>query len=219
MPRTARVVIPDVPHHITHRGNHGEDVFFSDGDRLLYLDLMRDFSREHGLEIHSYALMTNHVHLVATPRTLTSIATTLKRVHLKLTQHVNKRRGRTGVTWQGRPYSCPLDETHFWFAVRYVERNPVRAGMVVRAEDYPWSSAAAHCGRRRDALLTGELEKSGFCEDWSAWLAQVDEEEKAKTLRRCTRSGFPFGCEEFVARIEKLCGRILRPRHPGPTKR
>jgi len=160
--------------------------------------------------------MSNHVHLIATPKAPDSMAKTLQPLHMRHTQHINKTRGLKGLAWQGRPFSCALGERHFWIAVRYVERNPVRANMVARAEDYLWSSAAAHCGLRRDPLLSGELETSGFCKDWSLWLAEGDVDADLQILRKSTRSGHPFGDESFVGRMEAFCGRILHPRKPGP---
>ena len=131
------------------RGNRREDVFFGDADRRRYLLLMLEYARAHALEIWAYCLMTNHVHFVAVPREPEALAATFKPVHMRYAQHVNRRLRTTGHLWQGRYHSCPLDEEHLWQAVRYVERNPVRAGLVRRAERYPWSSAAAHVGRRR----------------------------------------------------------------------
>jgi putative transposase len=219
MPRGPRIVIPEVPHHITQRGNRRDNIFFTDADRLRYLDLLGQYARKHDLQIFAYSLMTNHVHLVATPRTKTALADVLKPAHMRYTQHVNWAHGLIGHLWQNRPFSCPLDEIHFWVAVRYVEKNPVRAGLVARAEDYLWSSAAAHCGLRKDPLISGDLEKSGFCDNWSAWLAEGDDVEELKLLRRSTCCGVPLGNQDFVARIEGLFSRMLRPRSPGRPRR
>ena len=220
MPRMARIVIPDVPHHVTQRGNRREDVFFEDTDRRRYLLLMLEYSRAHALEIWAYCLMTNHVHFVAVPREPDALAATFKPVHMRYAQHVNRRLHTTGHLWQGRYHSCPLDDEHLWQAVRYVERNPVRAGLVTRAERYPWSSAAAHVGRRRDPLVGGDLEARGVVADWSAWLRQGEDEAVLSRLRMRTRTGRPAGDAAFVARLEALSGRWLAPRPGGrPRKR
>ena len=212
MPRMARIVIPDLPHHVTQRGNRREDVFFDDKDRRRYLLLLLEYSRKHALDIWAYCLMTNHVHFVAVPRASDSLAATFKPVDMRYTQHVNRRLHATGHLWQGRFYSCPLDDEHLWAAVRYVERNPVRAGIVTRAEKYPWSSAAAHCGGRLDPLVSGDLESRGVVDDWSAWLRQADDKTMLKMLRMRTRTGRPAGDGAFVARLEELSGRLLAPR-------
>jgi putative transposase len=219
MPRMARIVIPDVPHHVTQRGNRREDVFFADEDRRRYLLLLLEYSQKHALDVWAYCLMTNHVHFVAVPREENSLAATFKPVDMRHTQHVNRRLHATGHLWQGRFYSCPLDDEHLWEAVRYVERNPVRAGMAKRAEQYPWSSAAAHCGRRADPLVSGGLEARGVVDDWPRWLRQGDDEKTLKLLRLRTRTGRPAGDAAFVARLEELSGRFLAPRKAGRPRK
>jgi len=219
MPRIARIVIPDVPHHVTQRGNRREEVFLDDEDRRRYLVLLLEYSEKHALEIWAYCLMTNHVHFVVVPREADALAATFKPVDMRYTQHVNRRLHATGHLWQGRFYSCPLDEEHLWEAVRYVERNPVRPGMVKRAEKYPWSSAAAHCTGRKDLLVQGGLEKRRVVRDWSAWLRQGDDDAMLKVLCMQTRTGRPAGDASFVARLEKLCGRFLAPRKGGRPRK
>jgi len=219
MPRMARIVIPDVPHHVTQRGNRREDVFFDDEDRRRYLLLLLEYSQKHALDVWAYCLMTNHVHFVAVPRERDSLAATFKPVDMRYSQHVNRRLHTTGHLWQGRFYSCPLDDEHLWEAVRYVERNRVRAGMVKRAKQYPWSSAATHCGRRPDPLISGALETRGVVDDWPQWLRQEDDEKVLKLLRLRTRTGRPAGDAAFVARLEELSGRFLAPRVGGRPRK
>ena len=148
MPRLARVVIPGMPHHVTQRGNRREPVFFEPGDRAWYLHLLAHYADLHGLEIWAYCLMTNHVHLVAVPSTEASLGQSLRDAHGAYSSYLNRRINVTGHLWQGRFYSTVLEGPHMWSAVRYVERNPVRAAIVQRAEEYAWSSAAVHCGLR-----------------------------------------------------------------------
>ena len=219
MPRTARVVIPDVPLHVTQRGNRREDVFFCDQDRLRFLRLLVEYAPANGLEINAWCLMTNHLHLVVTPRTEHSLAATLRPLNTRYAQHVNRTQGFTGHLWESRPHSCLLDVPHFWAAVRYVERNPVRAGLLQKAQDYPWSSAAAHCGLRRDPLLSGDLELADHVGDWSAWLADGDDEQDLTALRTATRTGRPAGDDTFIRRLEHLCGKVLRARPRGRPKK
>lgn len=219
MPRIARVVVPNMPHHITQRGNRREDVFFSDDDRRRYLDLLAKYSAKHGLDLVAYCLMSNHVHLVVIPRAPESLAGTLKPLHLRYAQHVNWTQNLTGRLWQGRFFSCPLDERHFLAAVRYVEQNPVRAGLLGRAEEYPWSSAAAHCGLRKDHLLTKTTLFPENISDWTQWLCNPEQETMVKTLRKNTLTGRPAGSDAFINRLEGLLGRILRPQKGGrPSK-
>ncbi len=137
-----------------------------------------------------------------------------------LSQHVNRQQHGGGRLWQGRFFSCPLDAEHLWAAVRYVERNPVRAGLVDRAEAYRWSSAAAHYGLRAEAVLSDpcELAVRLGAGRWSQWLRGPWEQEAVmvQRLRACTSSGRPAGGEGFVSRLESLVGRRLRP---GPVGR
>ena len=219
MSRIARVVVPDVPHHVTQRGNRREDVFFSDADRRAYLSLLAEYCQKHALEIVAYCLMTNHVHLVVVPRTAASLGAAMKPVHLRYAQHVNWTQGISGRLWQGRFFSCPMDERHLWAAVQYVERNPVRAGMVDAAEQYPWSSAAAHCGQRHDPLLAdpfGLVESIG---DWSRWLAERDDEFTIAAVRKNTHTGRPLGSEGFLDRVEAMLGHSVRPRKVGRPRK
>lgn len=227
MPRMARVVIPGCPHHVTQRGNRGEDVFFGEADRLRYLVLLGEYCQKHGLAIQAYCLMSNHVHLVAVPREEASLGAAMKPLHMRYAQYVNWSRQTAGRLWQGRFFSCPLDDEHLWAAVRYVERNPVRAELVSHAEDYRWSSAAAHCGTCDNAIVTDPcgMTTQMTPQQWSQWLRESweDQEQMSSRLRRCTRTGRPAGKADFVTRIETLVGRVLRannvgrPRNPQPT--
>ena len=144
MPRLARIVIPGLPHHVTQRGNNRQDVFFVDDDRHAYLEFLKRFCREHGVTVQGYCLMTNHVHLIITPPTEDAFARAIGVTHHRFTQYINALHGRSGHLWQNRFHSCPMDEAHLVNALRYVERNPVRAKMVRRAWRRPWSSALAH---------------------------------------------------------------------------
>ncbi len=125
-----------------------------DEDREVYREWLRDYAQKHQVEVLAYCLMTNHVHWVRVPRSAEALQQVLRPVHRRYAQRVNRERGWKGHRWQGRFFSSPLDETYLWAAIRYVERNPVRAGMIERAEEYRWSSAACHCGLRQDKALT-----------------------------------------------------------------
>ena len=160
--------------------------------------------------------MSNHVHLILVPPNAAALGQVLRDTHMTYTRHVNHRQGLSGHLWQGRFFSCPLDESHLWSAIRYIERNPVRAGLVRRAEDYRWSSAAGHCGLRNDPLLSGELELSDHVDDWRGWLGDEDD-AVVEALRQCTRTGRPFGPPTFVSRLENLLGRKLTKLKPGPV--
>jgi len=213
MPRLARTVFANVPHHLTQRGNRREDVFFEDEDYQTYLEWLQYYSKEHQLEILAYCLMTNHIHLVAVPGTEESLQQVLKPLHMRYAQRINKRNKWKGHFWQGRYFSSPMDERYMWSAIRYVERNPVRAQMVRKAELYPWSSAAGHCGLREDTALSTQAKWKKLTDqvdNWSVWLAEGDEESDLSIIRRNIEKGLPCGTEQFIKKLEKLSGRSLR---------
>ena len=223
MRRVARIVIPDCPHHVTQRGNNRQDVFFVDDDRRTYLELLGEECARHGVVIDGYCLMTNHVHLVATPSSKDALAKALGRTHFRYTQYVNRLHGRSGHLWQNRFYSCALDDDHYWTAMAYVERNPVRARLVRRPWTYRWSSAAAHCGRGRDRsgmLDLGQWSEWLAGDDWSETLVDILGDETLSALRLNTHRGRPLGSDAFLSKIEALLGRRLRPLPVGrPRKR
>ena len=173
MARCCRTVVPGVAHHCTQRGTDKRKVFFTDADRGVYLELLKEHSAEAGLRMLAYCLMPNHVHLVAVPERLDSLGVVFRRVHGRYAQYLNVRRGRSGHLWQNRFFSCALDGDHLSAALRYVERNPVRAGLVAEAESYIWSSARAHLTGNRNALLDREFwEESGgisSCRGLGCW--------------------------------------------------
>ena len=222
MPRLARTVCAQLPHHITQRGNRREDVFFTNEDRLAYLEWLKEYAEKYKVDILAYCLMTNHIHIIAVPSTEKGLQQLLKPLHMRYAQRFNRTRGWKGHVWQGRFFSSSLDDDYLWAALRYVERNPVRARMVRKAEKYRWSSAGGHCGLKVDPLLTtkpywrNQFEGIG---DWSAWLAEGDEPEKLDVLRRNVEKGLPCGSEKFVRRLEKMTGKALQYRPRGRPKK
>jgi putative transposase len=219
MPRIGRVVVPGIPHHITQRGNRRQDVFFSREDRVQYLQWLLRYGEDHRVAGVGVLPDDEPYHLVGIPRTESSLGDTLRSLHMRHAQRVNARKRWEGHLWQGRFFSCALDEPHLVAAVRYVERNPVRAGMVKRAEDYEWSSAAAHAGLRDDAVLTDGLAFEGAIPDWRAWLAEQEREETLKRLRRRTAKGLPCGSESFVRWVERRMGVRLHDRPRGRPRK
>ncbi len=218
MARFARVVVTDFPHHVTHRGNRRDDVFFPREDRDVYRSWLLGYAARYKLEIWAYSLMTNHVHLLAVPRREDSLAQAVGRTHMRHARRVNRQNAWSGHLWANRFYSTALDEAHLWAAVKYIELNPVRARLVRRAENYAWSSAAAHVFRTPDPLLHPDrpfpdLERVGG--DWGAWLAEGLEQETVDKLRRDTNTGRPCGSETFLKTLESRLKRNLIPRKPG----
>ena len=214
MARMARVVVPGVPHHVTQRGNRRQPVFFSSADYQAYLRLMAMWCAEQQVEIWAYCLMPNHVHLVALPQTETGLARAIGEAHRRYTVRVNKRENWRGYLFQGRFSSCPMDEHYLLAAVRYVELNPVRAGLAEKAWQYPWSSAKAHVTGRDDRLVKVKpmLERMP---DWREHLAATIETIELDIIRRHLRTGRPLGDRSFVELLEAKTGRKLAPRKRG----
>jgi putative transposase len=217
MPRHARFVIPGIPHHVTQRGNDRQQVFFGRGDRLCYLNLLRQHSMSRNVQVVAYCLMPNHVHLVLIPPDEDDLQAVLKPVHGQYAQRVNRMRTRCGHLWQNRFFSSPLDSRYLLNAVKYVELNPVRAGMSIAAEDYAWSSAAIHCGLATSLIVDAKprLPELAQIENWSRWLAENMPDPIVRDLRRNASQNLPCGSEDFVSRLERLAGRSLRFRPPG----
>ena len=215
MPRFARVVIPGCPHHITQRGNARRAVFFTRADRQVYLGLLKQYAELYALDVLGYCLMTNHVHLVVTPLACTSLGKTLREVNMRYSQYRNAIEQANGHLWQARFYSCPIDPTRLDTVMRYVELNPVKAGIVTEAERYPWSSAAAHLGGSDRSNM---LAMTDWFEDWTGrkW-AQVlrSGADESVAIREATYSGRPLGSDAFVERLEQFLDRRLRRRPPG----
>ena len=221
MSRQARVVAEGVPHHVTQRGNNRQDIFLTDDDRRFYIDLLRDRSAQFGVAILGYCLMTNHVHLVAVPRHRDSLAKALGQTHWRYAMRFNRRYHRSGHLWQNRFYSCPLGASHLLAALAYVDLNPVRAGLVGEAAEYPWSSARAHLdGDDRLHLLDDwEWNQCGFQADWTETLRTGTSDEQASALRTATTNGLALGDDSFISKLEQISGRPLRSRRRGPAPR
>ena len=137
---------------------------------------------------------------------------------MRYAQDINRRHGWFGHLWQGRFFSSPLDDAYLWFCVRYVERNPVRAGIVQRAEDYPWSSAAVHCRLQADSVITrnsAHWEVFARITDWSAWLAEEDEYQRLEIVRRNVHKNLPCGSGAFVEHLERISKHSLHFRPVG----
>ena len=230
MPRRPRFVLPGTPHHITQRGNNRQDVFFSDQDRIHYLQILHYQSRRHDVRLLGWCLMTNHVHLIAIPAASDSFARTLGQAHSQYSLEVNGQQRRVGHLWHNRFFSCPLSATHLLAAMRYVDLNPVRASLTPEACDWRWSSARAHVSSHtNDELLDWawpEWMEEARLGAWSYsdWRANLDAESRPDEwdrIRRSTRLGEPLGSDDFVDDLEVKAGRRLRVLtrgRPSPEK-
>jgi len=217
MARLPRVVLPGVPHHVTQRGNRRQKVFFSDDDYRHYLALLSRSCRDARTACWAYCLMPNHVHLILVPTDPDGLRNALSEAHRQYTRTINFRHGWRGHLWQERFHSFPMDDAHLYTAGRYVELNPVRARLVRRADDWPWSSAKAHLQSRNDDLVNVSpmLDR---VDAWRHYLDQNQSDSDFDALRKHTQTGRPLGSVSFVDAAERITGRVLRPGRPGPRR-
>lgn len=218
MPRTARLAVPNLAHHVTHRGNRRGAVFFDDEDRRVYLRWLAEAAERFELELWAYCLMTNHIHLLVLSPTAAALGRALGLLQGRYAQRINRQRKWSGHLWANRFFSHPIEGGSLPVVARYIERNPVRAGMVEQAEDYPWSSARSHCGLAGRGVLSPRSPLPDCIPDWCAWLRRVDEPAENR-LRECSRASLPLGSERFCAQIEQLLGRKILPRPWGRPRR
>jgi putative transposase len=218
MPRSARIVVPGLPHHVTQRGNRRLSTFFEEGDYALYRHLLREECARAGTRIWAWCLMPNHVHLILVPAREDGLRVTLGEAHRRYTKTINEREGWRGHLWQGRFASFAMDEPWLVACARYVELNPVRAGLVARPEQWRWSSARAHLGLAADGLTEPQplLDR---VPDWRALLEDARGEEEREAIRTRERSGYPLGAPAFLDQLRAALGNPLLPRPRGRPRK
>jgi len=219
MPRQARIVLPGIPHHITQRGNYAQKVFDEEIDYPLYGRWMSEYAAEYKFDILAYCLMGNHVHFIGIPHTEEVLAKIFNTVHMRYSHYMHRKRKQKGHLWQGRFYSCILDESHLYRAVRYVERNPVRAQMVKEAWEYRWSSAGYHVGHHAQEMIP--LSNKFDLVKKDQWKEYLKEEDAAmcEEMRLKTRRGLVVGTDGFVKQVEEKLKRSLKCLNQGRPKK
>jgi len=212
MPRIARLVAVGLPHHITQRGNYKQKVFLNTADKKQYLLWVKEYSIKFGLSILAHVLMPNHVHFIAIPSEAYSLSKSFNAAHMRYAQYFNQKLNLRGHLWQGRFYSCILDLGHLLLAARYIERNPVRAGLVEQPWQWPWSSALIHVGNKGgDYIELGDfLGIVGMsCDEWKRYINCEENVQELQRIRKYTRVGRPLGTSLFIKRLEDKFGRNL----------
>lgn len=226
MPRRARMYLPGLPYHVVQRGNNREPCFIEPENYHFYLKLWKTLSRRYGVSVHAYCLMTNHIHFLVTPGTETAISTTMKVVGSRYAQYINLKYNRTGTLWEGRHRSSLVQTDQYLLrCMRYIELNPVRAGMVNRPEEYRWSSYGAHAWGDK-AWLTPHAEYIGLSENFAdrrhayrelfrCQLSEADLHQIRKAAHYCQ----PIGDDRFREMIEKQYGIKLGQSKRGRPKK
>ena len=209
MARLARSTLTGYPHQVTQGGNYGQTVFAEEADYRMYLSWLCECSRRYSIEIWAYCLMPNHVHFVCVPRADAALAHGFNALHMRYAQYYHGKKGVTGHLWKGRFLSCMLDDRSVFEEVRFIENNPVRAGLVAHAEDYPWSSARHHVLGVRDPALSDACFLKQEIHDWRSYLSGEQDEQVLGKTRLNSRTGRPAGAPDWVHRLETIVGRRL----------
>lgn len=215
MARLPRIVLPNTPHHVTQRGNGRQQVFFGDDDYASYLKLLTAFTQKAGTRVLAYYLMPNHVHFVLVPTDRDGLRSALGEAHRRYTRYINFRERWRGHLWQERFHSFPMDEAHLWMAIRYIELNPVKAGLVDSPAEWRWSSAAAHLEGRAEPLVDLAA-TSDITDDWSSYLESGLPNADSALVEQHLRTGRPLGDDRFIDKAEQALGRSLQKQRPGP---
>ena len=227
MPRRARVKCAGVPQHVVQRGNNRSACFFTDEDYRFYLSCLQEGAERYGCDIHAYVLMTNHVHLLLTPETGQSLSGMMRYLGSRYVQYVNYTYRRSGTLWEGR-YKSSLIETEQYLLTcyRYIEQNPVRAGMAAHADDYRWSSYEAHALGRIDQCIkdhprylalgmTAEARQIAY----QALFQHHMSAETLQAIREAANRGTALGSERFKDEIEAALARSIRLGAPGRPRK
>jgi putative transposase len=192
VPRTARIVIPGAAHHVIQRGNRQQRIFHTQGDCRRYVEMLAEASAANAVECLAWCLMPNHVHLVLRPATAAGLRVVMSSVHTRYAQRINRREQSSGHLFQDRFRSYAMDDAHLMVAVRYVENNPVKAGLVENAEDWRWSSARAHLSLGTDPL-TVVAAMAQHIPNWRAYLLDgLEAADRDEAIERALRNGRPL---------------------------
>lgn len=226
MPRRSRIIVPGIPLHIIQRGNNRQSCFFTDEDCQVYLDWLQEYGEKTGNTIHAYVLMTNHVHLLLTPKNRESAGNLMKNLGQRYVQYVNRTYNRTGTLWEGRFRSSVVDQQKYLFICqRYIEMNPVRAGLVINPGEYRWSSYRVNgLGEKSTMLAPHELYQSLGLEDSERQAAYREffrhelESGELHKIRKATNGNFALGSKRFTRELSEMLGCRVTPGKAGRPK-
>jgi len=227
MARHTRIVIPGQVHHIVHRGNNGQTIFFSEKDYDRFLDVLLESARASGCSVHAYVLMQNHIHLLVTPMQEDSLSTLVQGIGRKYVRYINRSYNRSGTLWEGRFKSAIIDADNYLLPCsQYIEGNPVRAGLVKQVEAYRWSSYHTNALGRVDDLIEPHAVYQRLGDDLSSCVdhyrqrfTSPQESNIAALIREKTHQGGVIGNSRFQRQIDNMFeGRISRFKHGGDRR-
>lgn len=224
MPRKARVLVPNCPHHIVQRGHNRKAVFLADKDYQYYLENLKEWKQNLGVKLYAWCLMTNHIHIIAEPPDdAMTLSTLMKRVNGRQSAYVNKLEGRSGSLWEGRYKASPIQKDEYLLAcLRYVELNPIKAKMVAALKDYPWSSYLERAGVKSRELLDldncyqslGHTNKSRLAK-YLDYLGEPTDSEEINLIQGGLQRNQLTGNHRFVDEIESRIGIRVEKRGRG----
>lgn len=227
MARLSRLTVAGYPHHVIQRGNNRQVIFASEADRCFMLDLLHENAGKFGVSIHAYVLMDNHFHLLATPQTDDALPKMMQAVGRRYVRYFNDRYQRTGTLWEGRYRSTLIQSERYLLACMvYIDLNPVRAGLVVQARDFPWSSHGYYIGQHPDRLVSAHalywsLGNTPFARE-AAYVELVKagvSADQQKALTDSALHGWALGEAAFVAALQKQAPRRVSKAQPGRPAR
>jgi putative transposase len=220
MPRKPRFIFPGLPHHALQRGNNKTNIFHNHADNKYFLDNLRMSSGEHKVAIGAYCLMTNHFHLLLYPESIDGFIQFMKNISQVYSQYYNRKYKHTGKLWENRYKLNIVDPEFEWVISRYIEQNPVRAGMVKVAEQYLYSSAHMHVGSKTDDIVTKDIIKGKIDKYRSFFYENTIEDQKLLAqLRTVTQQEKVFGDTDFIRKLEELTNVCFRVRERGRPKK
>ena len=227
MPRKPRFDLPGLPVHVVQRGNNRQPVFFEDADRLAYLTWLAEAATRYRCAVHAYVLMTNHIHLLTTPAQAGAVGRMMQYVGRRYVPYVNRVHGRTGTLWEGRYRACLIHaDGYLLICHRYIELNPVAAGIVAGPGDYRWSSYGANAQGVKDPLVTPHplyqalgTRPATRRRAYRALFAQALPAEDLEALGHALQSGTPLGDDAFRADIEARLHRSVGHARPGRPRK
>lgn len=228
MPRRARVILSNTPHHVVQRGHNRKAVFIEQGDYRYYLDNLLEWKEKLACQVYAYCLMTNHVHLVVDPgETPANLSRLMKRLAGRQTRLVNAVEARTGSLWEGRFKCSPIETQRYLLACcRYVELNPVRAKMVVRPQEYTWSSYREKIGLMTKSIIDRDVCYQALGEDeptrqrnYAEWVTGAEGQDDVAFIRTALTRGQLTGTGRFVEEVEQRTGLRIEQRGPGRPRK
>lgn len=220
MPRVARIINPGYPHHITQRGNNKQLIFRTLEDGYLYIKLLKKHLQDENCRLNAYCLMPNHIHLLLIPEQNNSLSKAMHKISLSYTRYINKKYDRTGRLWESRFFSSTIDrETYLWAVCRYIEQNPLRAGLTDNPFEYRWSSAKINAGLVEPGFLKPVWEEYLDNPEYSHLLIKPLKKETIEKIRKNTSKGTPLGSKEFLNKMSTKFGKKVIPRPRGNPRK